>query len=769
MNKRSAMLCITFLFMLMVSAALGEAVSWPQDSDGNNIPITNMAPFQDRVAAWSNSTNTLLVGGESYHMELDQSGFEEELAAFIQRLCADEQQSGWVHYTLVAGNNALYLLGKSTGELYCIDIDGDRAVGRAVGLCDLLPDGPVKSWPTVASAAIVGNDLFVLVYRYDFDDGTIIGSSLYAFDLTTYQRREIEGGPSKGSTSIMRKMLVAGDGRLLLCYDVDGEEWAVFYTPESNTFQPLGEAWPKLALPSDADIILCDARNQQLVYRDGNLLYAADDAGNCYPVVHANSYTFQPLLLPDGMLLMIDNFDSSIRMVDLTQPMSVTPLIVYSDYSNVGDTMAFEKENPDIEIKLLTPENTNRQTASKTYANTITTHAATPDVIVLPIGTLTQSILEKGFAVPLDGDAANHLLSVLYDHVASQLTDQDGRLAMVPCEINRYYGLSYNATAATSLGIGEEEMPATYGELIEFLHDWENDYGDRAEEMGISIFDSRVRLSIGKLKSMLYRDLVALSQEDPSVAEENAAEIGALFDALTSLGQQISDRVEPPSLSREDSEYSSGDVPEEKADGTYLFSLELSALPSSRVEEGPYRYWMNQHPIELAVVQGEKPVAIYRGSVMMINPYSQHMDEAQRYMNFVMTHMRDDLAANIRTDISKVTLPPVMEQYVQWKEALEQHQREAKNLSGKELRQAEERIALDQSYVSKFEPYIYSLNETQLSEYARSVEMTRAVWLNMDTYLDACSSVWEQYLAGKVDSMQLIRKILSTSSMVHAE
>ena len=505
----------------------------------------------------------------------------------------------------------------------------------------------------------------------------------------------------------------------------------------------------------------------RFLYVSSRTLYAAESGSAARPVYRVSGYTYEAALLSSGQALLLQ--ENEIEVIDPTQPMEITTLRLYLDGGNV-DAFAFEQENPDIQLAYeFVSEQPSARPAADMLSAAVSSRTSQIDIFGVPMGAFTRTVMEKGYYVPVTGEETEAFVASAYAYIAEEVVDSQGQLALVPMEVRRNNTLNYSSTAAEALGIDPAALPRTYGELLDFIRQWDSQYGDAAEALEISLFDTRVGLALGKIKTMLLRDVLALAQSKPKAAEAQLDTLAALFDEATALGQEVSDRVTPPSIGVFEGSYTSDEVPEELYDGAYLFSMNLSALPSSRIEEGPYRYWTHLHPLELSLWEGEAPMAIYAGYALVINPYSKHKEEAMRYLRYFLENLPEAQAANVLSGAKPVPYFECMEEYKGYQMFLEQSEYQVQSLSGVELEQTLEMIDYYHNRIAAYEPFIYAVTEAQIAEHAASVAATQAVWLETDVYVDGSAAAWEQFLAGKINSRQLLERIMEISRMAHQE
>ena len=162
-------------------------------------------------------------------------------------------------------------------------------------------------------------------------------------------------------------------------------------------------------------------------------------------------------------------------------------------------------------------------------------------------------------------------------------------------------------------------------------------------------------------------------------------------------------------------------------------------------------------------------MAIYAGYALVINPYSEHKEEAMRYLRYFLENLPEAQAANVLSGTKLVTSSEYMYFYTSNQMYLEQMEYKAQSLSGAELEQAQYWIDFYSKAIAAYEPYIYAVTEAQIAEHVASVAATQAVWLETDVYVDGSAAAWEQFLAGKISSRQLLERIMEISCMAHQE
>lgn len=770
--KRRCLILIALLLLLAYawSAQGEEFFVYPTDELGYPIPLTSVVAWGDQAAAYSSGAKALYLSGapqQVYPVQLDAGETQAQLDALGKILLSyGREQIVYSGGKLLSDGQALYLLDNYV--LYRLDMQENPGQAQALCFCDPLPDNGTRGDPFIFQAALSGGQLYALVSMSALDNSGVVQRNLYAYALETGQRRELPlDGLSTGE--IWGDVLLSlGEGEVLYGTRNPDSVWSYWvYTAASDAFRPLYETYSWLLLPEDAEIVGYDPVQGRFLYVSSRTLYAAESGSAARPVYRISSYTYEAALLSSGQVLLLQDHEAAV--IDPTQPMEITTLRLYLDGGNV-DAFAFEQENPDIQLAYeFVSVLSSARSAADMLSAAVSSRTSQIDIFGVPMGAFTRTVMEKGYYVPVTGEETEAFVASAYAYITEEVVDGQGQLAMVPMAVRRNNTLNYSSTAAEALGIDRAALPRTYGELLDFIRQWDSQYGDAAEALEISLFDTRVGLALGKIKTMLLRDVLALAQSKPETAEAQLDTLAALFDEATALGREVSDRVTPPSIGVFEGEYNYDDIPEELYDGAYLFSMNLSALPSSRIEEGPYRYWTHLHPLELSLWEGEAPMAIYAGYALVINPYSEHQEEAMRYLRYFLENLPEAQAANVLSGTKLVTSSEYMYFYTSNQMYLEQMEYKAQSLSGAELEQAQYWIDFYSKAIAAYEPFIYAVTEAQIAEHAASVAATQAVWLETDVYVDGSAAAWEQFLAGKINSRQLLERIMEISRMAHQE
>lgn len=531
MKRLNCFVLILMLVCLIIPAHGEELFVYPTDELGYPIPLNSVVAWGDQAAAYSPAEKALYLSGtpqQVYPVQLETGDTQAQLDALEKTLLSyGLEQVASSGSQLLSDGHALYLLDNHV--LYRLDMQENPGQAQALCFCDPLPENGTRGDPFVFEAALSGGQLYALVSMSALDNSGIVQRNLYAYALETGQRRELPlDGLSTGE--IWGDVLLSlGEGEMLYGTRNPDNVWSYWvYTAASDAFRPLYEAYSWLLLPADAEIVGYDPVQGRFLYVSSRTLYAAESGSAARPVYRVSGYTYEAALLSSGQALLLQ--ENEIEVIAPTQPMEITTLRLYLDGGNV-DAFAFEQESPDIQLAYeFVSEQPSARSAADMLSAAVSSRTSHIDIFGVPMGAFTRTVMEKGYYVPVTGEETEAFVASAYAYITEEVVDSQGQLAMVPMAVRRNNTLNYSSTAAEALGIDPTTLPRTYGELLDFIRQWDSQYGDAAEALEISLFDTRVGLALGKIKTMLLRDVLALAQSKPETAE---AQLDTLPHCLT--------------------------------------------------------------------------------------------------------------------------------------------------------------------------------------------------------------------------------------------
>lgn len=758
-------LLIIALLWSNVNAASSEEIVVPLSAKGEPIVLNTLMPYGKGLLIHYHHGETIYLSDmednwHAYPMRWENT--DARNAAVTARIEAMEAlRLDSVHaandfYAFTAVGSDLLAVGKYTGALYQVTFEDNHAVMTYLTMLDILPEKEAKGYLRIDSVLADADNLYLLTV---IDDNGKIGvNQLHSFDRNNWSRRDIN--VDIPASSYMNSAALWQDGTILVDTATQGSHdasGAYVIAPNTGKTQTLKEYFGTFTLPGGY-VYASSAERGIVIFREitDNLMYSVSAEKGVIAFSRRKDIGEQFVFHPDGRALQVGKIFA--KVADPLQPMPITKLNVLTGGSS-APSIQMNSNIPD--IQLVTFERfATEETEIDAFANAMTTQSSQYDIFLLPI-IQAESIIRKGYCIPMTSESAQAFVADMYPHMAKQMTNENGELVMVPVQLLRRKTIAYDMRAAELLGINPEDMPTTYEELFEFIRNFEYDYGDLAMEYDISLFDTSTARNIGILRQRMVEDAIALSRVDRKELQANVKEIGALLDDTLKLAKEVSDVVAPYFAIPQIFESSSAEVPAHLDEPAFLFTLSTSALPSDHSEDtNPYRYLLYTQPFELALPKDIAPMAIYSGYAMVVNPYSTKQEAALRYMDYVLENMDGVMDANVLT-----TAQPVESFYVDTYNGM-------KNSFERRiaLGDTQDTVLMDilRGYVD-FEDFLYDVPQSYLDTYQASVEITQPVWLDVKEAFAPCNAAWEQFLRGSIDGQQLLRRVLEVSQMIDLE
>lgn len=281
----------------------------------------------------------------------------------------------------------------------------------------------------------------------------------------------------------------------------------------------------------------------------------------------------------------------------------------------------------------------------------------------------------------------------------------------------------------------------------------------------ISLFEVSSARAVGTLREQLFQDAIALSRSARDELCAMAEEIGALLDESLPLGHSVSDPVVPyfgvPTIMSA----SSAEPPANLEEPAFLFTLGVSALPSSQVEWMPFKYLMYMEPFDLALTADTQPLGVFCGYALVINPYSAHQETVARYIDYALRHLSDRAQADLLRSAKPVE-SMYMLCYTQDAETIAAITAKMDTYPPEEQEHRKERLAFLRSRQEAMTPFLYEITPEQIARYQAALEHTRAVWMEVGDAVEPCQSAWEQFLRGGMSGRQVVQRVLDVSGMM---
>ncbi len=264
----------SFLILLACLLAVGAAqaeqrVDLPDGYISSTISVGETLLACDTVnsvlCAWTDAE----AEPSAYPLEIHTESVAEALAALNEKLFdAGVITAERDAYRLMEADGQAYLIGTSKGTLCRLTLEDGKAVAEALFLCDLLPSNGKMGSPFVNTYAAADGQLFLVVTLNDSLTYQTIQYNLYAYDLTTGERREIASDWPSGALPRLFSAVPGPEGKLIVTFSTKENERHSFYLYDlqRDTFEDIGDTWPTLRLSEKANIVGYDRVQHRLIY-----------------------------------------------------------------------------------------------------------------------------------------------------------------------------------------------------------------------------------------------------------------------------------------------------------------------------------------------------------------------------------------------------------------------------------------------------------------------------------------------------------------------
>lgn len=541
------------------------------------------------------------------------------------------------------------------------------------------------------------------------------------------------------------------DGQLLIeTYDYNSQSCAFYlYDPESESLTPACD-------PVDAEQIYrglaYSAESDRLFYlSDGYLMAVRDlDFENAEPVSELSLAYYSDsaaLLLPGDYYVYCYYEVVCVRSTNPEEMPETRLTLMNSGYyaSVIEAYYDFGNTHGDVAVIL----STEYQEDSKIIESMMNREAA-GDIYFLSVQSRAyDALFERGYMVEMDDEAISTAVKGMYPGIREMLM-RDGEVVAVP--VSAYgWTLGVNPEGFEKIGISEEEIPTNWPEFLDLLAE----LPDLLPEDGsVRVFDdyytqSSTRENLVSLALESYRHYLFAEGGDPSF---DTPELRSILEKIMALD------YEALGLKEDD----------EDEDEAMVRSVVIGAPEGERtytlLESGVGctigNFYSDCTPWPLSVVPGGTPRIPLELTVAFINPFSEHVQEAQEFLATVL----DNLEISLQYNLSDALNEPVRNRYYEKNVAKMQKQldeaREAlEKAEPVDKPVYEETVAQIERAMEGMEAYSWDISAESIEWYRTHAE--NIVVQQYDYLQDAegLSDTAAQFLAGKIDVSAFLKGI----------
>jgi ABC-type glycerol-3-phosphate transport system substrate-binding protein len=398
-------------------------------------------------------------------------------------------------------------------------------------------------------------------------------------------------------------------------------------------------------------------------------------------------------LLPGGMYAVADYNGLIVRGLDMPG-IENGALTVLGEYGSSGH-LAYVSQYPQALV-----------TCSEAYYSTLEEFAAamvsgSDTVDVLRLGsdyTPLNRLIDKGYAQDLSSFPALMALANRMDPNLTKLCMRDGKLYGLPVSM---YGnsIGYNRNAWEALGLTEADVPATFEDLLDFVANWQADYGEDHPEYMLT--------DNGVAREALMSWLM-----DAYVAEQ--ARAGQMLSFDTELFRTLAAKLESI-------DFSEMDVPYDEQNEEFWSRQSVFSTYTVVTYPGQYRYDMQFIPLPLAA--GLEPVMPTSVEYLVVNPRTTHLEQAVQYLTVYVSNLdKTDAAITLFPDNNEPMIDPTYEtNRVQWEKDLVDFEARLETATEAEKADIKYSIEYFKRMLNDADTYRYSVAPKDIATYRNDV------------------------------------------------
>lgn len=282
-------------------------------------------------------------------------------------------------------------------------------------------------------------------------------------------------------------------------------------------------------------------------------------------------------------------------------------------------TRDFANAHPEIALELMENFYT-----TQSMAEVMLTASGEIDVYSIYLGNGSIAPLrDKGYYVDLSQSSIlADTVSRMYPKFSAHCYSRDGQLFALPYAV-QVRSMGYSPSGLKALGLTEDALPSTYLELLDFLVDWveTNGYEDNDLPLFEGVYDIRQQLYY--LIERVY--ISSFLQSDEPFTYDTPL-FRSLLEGLDKATPVIEELNQPEAdLSGYTVTYESGSAPS-------LFTMDHFVQP--------YQYNFGDYlPLLLTLDENTAPVLECTQQVLLINPYSENLENALLYLEYMAQHL----------------------------------------------------------------------------------------------------------------------------------
>lgn len=546
------------------------------------------------------------------------------------------------------------------------------------------------------------------------------------------------------------------DGQLLID-SVQYTEMAVMhsfyaYDPESESVTSLREPF---SWEGNFEGLAYSAESDRTFFVSSGYVMACDgfDVENAQPVAEMSMTGYSDIganLLPGDYYAYCNYEICCVRGTD-PEKLPETRLTVYNNgYSEAVTNAYYDFTNVHNDVAVILSQN---YIEDSKIIESMMNRDSSVDVYMLSVSRQAyDALFERGYMAELDSDVIRDAVGKMYPGVRSVL-ERDGEVVAVPTGL---YGwcMGVNLEGFEKIGVSKEEIPTDWVGFLSFLES----LSDKLPEDGkVRIFEDY--LTQGNAKETLLGQALTSYQNYMTATggtSYDTPELRAVLEKIMSMDYAAMGLKE----SEEDEEgMASGMV-------TYVVGGSDSERSYTLINTGVGctlgNFYSEDTPWLLSFVEGEAPQLPLDMSVAFINPFSEHVELAQEYLEKLVQNMD----VSTRYNVSDQESEPLRSSY--YEESKKEYEKQVDELKA-QIEKAEpvDKPALEESLKAleasqeDMEKYSWEVSQESLDWYRANDEYIMVTRYNC-MYSDDSGEINDlayQLFSDKIDVATFLKNV----------
>ena len=657
-----------------------------------------------------------------------------------------------VNFLFTGADGQLMGMSNQRGQLYRLRDEGQRVSAELVRELDWSAFTPTeadqenaKEYP--AYLVVSGSKLYCRINNY----GNAEKPELFEVDL--------EGGQSRAlTTRHLHKPVPYRDGKLLaLFFDRSAVD------PQTNLGEPAKLCVYDPAkdqvelLPHQLPHSRYDQGSQLMLYyqEEGGLIYAATDTqlmllqekGEPRPVASLPMASVWPsmrspavLPLAKGQALVAVGPNALLRGMDPDAYRPQTQLIHYGNYESRALMKALLRL-PDLDVKLYEEG----MLANDKLAQLLMSRELKADILQLDsAGVDLQRLVEKGYLMPLTGDAELEAYAKECWPQLQKLMFHEGKLYLLPTHLFAVRTLA-NTPAFQAIG---REVPKTMAELLD-LFDWWLKEG-MARYPGTHLVDQpAVKVWLKQTALRTYMDGQIGAGETVQLDEARFGEIVRRIEAMDTTPMEIDPEEDPFSNGSDNGPSLEGEI--------LIFSMNAISLEN---------HSPNREPMMLAFDEQFQAYSQGMAEMVGISAFTAHPEEARRFLRGYLAALPPRYKGSVQQSWNQVVEHPRFERENEriLQEIALMEKKIGETAEGAERRQLMEALATrkrDHEDFVREQRYLISpegIKAYQLATRLCYVDNSLSKVQNQSFFSEQGSNLYQQYVQGLLPVEQFVKQ-----------